>query len=65
MDVGYSACENSGDIVLGEYETEARCLEVLDEIQNAFQYSNHYSSSGVNSLDCQDWEYGVYQMPEK
>lgn len=59
-----TAILNDGDI-MGRYESEARCMEVLDEIQNAFQYSNHYSGSGVNSSDCQDWTYGVFQMPEK
>lgn len=50
---------------LGEYDSESRCLEILDEIQNEFRYSNHYSGSGVNSSNCQSCGYGVYQMPEK
>lgn len=50
-------------ISLGEYESEARCLEILDEIQNEYRYCNHYSGSGINSSDCQSWFYGVYEMP--
>jgi hypothetical protein len=49
----------------GHYASEARCLEVLDEIQNDFRYTNHFSGCGINSFDCQSWECGVYQMPEK
>ena len=55
----------SDGILLGTYDSEDRCLEVLDEIQANFQYINHFSGSGVNSIDCQTWEYGVYQMPQE
>ena len=49
-------------IVLGEYSSP-RCLEVLDEIQDAFQYANHFTGTGLE--DCPYDGYGVYQMPEK
>lgn len=55
----------SDGILLGTYESESRCIEILDEVQKEFQYSNHYAGSGVNSSECQTWGYGVYQMPEK
>jgi hypothetical protein len=55
----------SDGVRLGTYDSEKRCIEILDEIQKEFQYSNHFSGSGVNSCDCQGWEYGVYQMPPK
>lgn len=55
----------SDGVLLGKYASESRCIEILDEIQSNFQYANHYSGSGVNCIDCQNWEYGVYQMPEK
>jgi len=50
---------------IGQYDSGIRCIEILDEIQREFQYSNHYSGSGINSQDCQSWSYGVYLMPEK
>ena len=50
-------------IVLGKYKDGKRCTEILDQIQNEVMYNNHYSGSGVNSSDCQNWSYGVYQMP--
>lgn len=49
--------------VLGKYNSDSRCLEILDEIQHEFQYSNHFSSTGRD--DCPYDRYGVYQMPEK
>lgn len=61
----YDEIAESDGVLLGTYESEARCIEILDEIQREFQYSNHFSGSGVNSCDCQNWGYGVYQMPEK
>ena len=64
VDLGFSV-DGTGDLLLGKYNSESRCLEILDEIQRDFQYANHYSGSGVNCIDCQDWTYGVYQMPEK
>lgn len=64
MDLGGTIGDGK-DVLLGEYETESRCLEILDEIQDLFQYNNHFSGSGMNSYGCQDWHYGVYQMPEK
>ena len=64
MDLG-GTIDDEKDVLLGEYETEFRCLEILDEIQREFQYSNHFSGSGISQSDCQNWEYGVYQMPEK
>ena len=57
--------EGSNGWRMGSYASESRCLEILDEIQREFQYINHFSGSGVNSSDCQDWDYAVYQMPEK
>jgi hypothetical protein len=54
-----------GGTEIGRYEAESRCLEILDEIEDQFQYSNHFSGSGMSSYGCQDWHYGVYQMPEK
>lgn len=56
--------ESDGHL-LGIYDSTARCIEILDEIQKEFQYSNHYSGSGANCSDCQSWNYGVYEMPEK
>ena len=55
----------SDGVLLGKYDSTDRCLEILDEIQNEFRYSNHYSGSGVNSSNCQNCGYGIYQMPEK
>ncbi len=57
--------ESSNGSLLGNYASKDRCLEILDAIQREFQYSNHYAGSGVNSSGCQDWAYGVYQMPKK
>ena len=55
----------SDGILLGTYYSEERCIEILDDIQREFQYSNHYAGSGINSIECQTWNYGVYQMPRK
>lgn len=63
LDVGDP--DGNGDIILGTYRSEQRCIEILDAIQIEIQYENHFSHSGVNSIDCQDWNYGVYQMPEQ
>lgn len=51
---------------IGRYASESRCLEILDEIQDKFSFCNHFFGSGVDSdSDYQNWNYGVYQMPEK
>ena len=57
--------ENSDGYPLGTYDSPARCLEILDEIQSEFMYNNHFSGSGANNSTCQTWKYGIYQMPEK
>ena len=53
----------SGDIA-GKYATEARCLEVLDEIQKlAAQYITTQNGLGVINFA---FDYPkVYEMPEK
>lgn len=64
MDLGFSV-NGDGDLQLGKYASIQRCIEILDNIQEEFEYCNHFAGSGVNKVDCQDWNYGVYQMPEK
>lgn len=64
---GYSiqgGCYNGEIFYLGFYTSEERCLEILDSIEGYINYNNHYSHSGINSLDCQSYEYGIYQMPK-
>lgn len=58
MDLGFSV-DGNGDLLLGRYESESRCLEILDEIQKAFEDGSHAAINGTG------WNYGVYQMPEK
>lgn len=55
----------NGNATLGVYDSEKRCVEILNEIQREYQYANHYSHSGVNSLSCQGFNYGIYEMPER
>jgi len=50
---------------LGNYDSEKRCLEILDDIQDCIDYNNHYSHSGVNTSMCQHYHYSVYVMLEK
>ena len=47
----YADGDGTGEIKLGKYESESRCLEILDEIHLV--------------LNCKDGDCGVYQMPEK
>ena len=51
--------------LLGEYSTKTRCIEIINQIMEEFQYSNHFSGSGISRYDCQNWEYGVYIMPKE
>lgn len=51
MDLG-GTIDDGKDVLLGEYETESRCLEILDEIQAVATEKTLYHG-------------GVYQMPEK
>lgn len=48
MDLGFSV-DGTGDLLLGRYASEARCLEILDEIQSVYKRDQH----------------NVYQMPEE
>lgn len=48
MDLGFSI-DGTGDLLLGKYESKARCLEILDDLQECFLYENPK----------------VYEMPEK
>lgn len=64
MDLGFSADGNTGDVLLGEYETEARCLEILDEIQAEFQYVRNVTDNQGAVHFVYDPP-KVYQMPEK
>lgn len=54
----------NSNVLFGLYESEARCLEVLDEIQKmASQYLNVVNGLGVTNFA---FNYPkVYQMPEK
>lgn len=49
MDLNFSP-DGTGDLPLGSYDSKARCLEVLDEIQD---------------MCTRDFNPYVYQMPEK
>ena len=46
--------ESSNGSLLGNYASESRCLEILDEIQAEFQYVRNVTENQE-----------VYQMPEK
>ena len=63
MDLGFSV-DGNGDLLLGKYASESRCLEILDEIQKmASQYVT--SQNGFGAINFA-FEYPkVYQMPEK
>lgn len=51
----------NGDLPLGKYPSEARCLEVLDEIQKAFE---NYMRADVNNVPTHLFDYPkVYEMP--
>lgn len=71
MDLGFSAVDNGGDVLLGEYDSNARCIEILDEIQS--KYNTYISSRGGESLMVgggvfQPFAFTppkVYEMPEK
>lgn len=52
-------------LLLGEYSTKARCIEIISQIMEEFRYSNHFSGSGLSRQDCQNWEYGTYNMPKE
>lgn len=45
MDLGFSV-DGTGDLLLGTYNSEARCLEILDEIQQMYQ--SYLSCDGGN-----------------
>jgi hypothetical protein len=53
---------------LGEYPTKQRCLEVLDEIQQAIVESNikryEYVNSESNKIEYTYNNISVYKMPE-
>lgn len=62
----------SNDICLGEYETEERAIEILDNIQIHMQsgvskVSYFYAADidGNKLLDSTETTYFIYQMPEK
>lgn len=45
---------------LGRYETKERCLEILEDIANMYQYANECAVTGVGSTQPEF----VYQMPK-
>lgn len=51
---------------LGEYETEERAKEVLKEITKVYKFYKgmRYTIGDRNNL-LGEYEYGVYEMPEK
>lgn len=61
MILGYANGENDSTL-LGEYATEERALQVLDEIQDKINYSRleDIAYAGVTGVAIHD---GVYQMP--
>lgn len=46
---------------IGEYESEQRAIEVLDEICNAYQYCNECAVFGIGATQPEF----VFQMPEE
>lgn len=60
---------NGNDLVLGTYDSETRCIEVIDEIQKMFLKHKKINNSNRNSVD--GWETSffippkVYEMPPK
>lgn len=56
--------ESSNGSLLGNYASESRCLEILDEIQAEFQYvRNVTDNQGAVHFIYEPPK--VYQMPEK
>lgn len=52
----------TGRTVLGEYDNEKRCIEILDEIQNFITEIEYAIYAGNICSDTPDF---IYQMPEK
>ena len=55
--------EEDGAYILGEYKTEERAKEVLQEITNTYDISK--SSNNSLSIPALDITHHVYKMPEK
>jgi DNA replicative helicase MCM subunit Mcm2 (Cdc46/Mcm family) len=59
----YSICDCSEEgWVLGQYESEQRCIEILGEIQ---KWMCHGTEGYEERGDCKVLTYAIFQMPEK
>jgi hypothetical protein len=53
------------NIYLGRgYHQKGRVIQILDDIQRAINYHEHFKHSGVNNSLCQNINYSVFQMPD-
>ena len=60
---GYSHFKTSGYVLLGEYATKERVLEVLDNIEESIEnYENEKVYSIISKIP--NKLYPIYQMPE-